>query len=1099
MEKILACIMVGIMLLSSFSILVQRGISTPVITKRTYTSDADFDEGILIGVEHETVHDQLQLSREVQTFPYLWVPNEDDTVSKIDASTGRELARYRTGPEGFDGEPSRTTVDLRGSCWVANRYAGTVVKIGLYESNEYIDRNGNGLIDTSKDIDGDGDIDPDEILPWGQDECVLFEIVLIPGSEGTYAPGEFPGPYAHDWGYPGPRSIAVDANNNVWVGTWGSMKFYYIDGSSGSILKIIDVSQWNHHAYGAVIDSRGIIWSSGHQFGDILRLDTTTDPPTISQVYVGHFVYGLGLDYQGHLFASGWTDRKLTKINITANPPIIEWTLYKPEMRASRGVICTSDNDVWVANSDSGTVTRYDNEGNLKATIYVGNQPTGVGVDAYGKVWVTNLGDEYIKRIDPATNTIDLTKRIVGSGGHYTYSDFTGIVIRTITTKSGTWTVIFDSEENDTPWGRVSWSSFEPKGTAITVKVRSSNDKLSWSQWEDVTNGSPFVETPPGRYLQIEVTLKITSEDIWRYTPWITPILYDLTVETAIIQQPTEPYIEPPIVLPRYPIMGEDYKILITVVNPTDSAKSVTLTLTESDWAKGYDDEGNPNQQVQTQTKEIEAGGRQTFEFSYRHTWRWLKPLESMMSGPPAMSRWDIAWYIIGLLGYRVPVITEIRLLSELLIADELGLPSYTYNYKVSSNINSISADISVRVTVPYYKLTGFLVYLTNSYVGLKFTGIGILGVLAGAAGWAFLAGAAIMQAVLLASAATVFETAIGTPDLNYTEIAKPEPITITELEDLPESTIKRMAQDSLALLVDLRALTTTLQRYEGARRANDLVWMLGQCQAARIYTEKVIDDLNQLNASISNFLDEMESVNIVFDESDIQAMKDWIANNGLPEIEVEVLRRLGMSEEDILRLDDLLLQIPESVLINYGEGLTIFGDLTSIFKNQLLSLMADEEEIKSKFVEAEVNCNPSTLNLKSEGQWITAYIELPESYNVGDINVSSIWLNYTIPANLKPTAIGDYDNDTIPDLMVKFDRAKVIQCILDNINMTELLRKRFMAVTLTVTGYLNDGTPFKGSTTIRVRMPMPKMAIQKYSNSTSFFFSKYFCGLFPL
>ena len=124
--------------------------------------------------------------------------------------------------------------------------------------------------------------------------------------------------------------------------------------------------------------------------------------------------------------------------------------------------------------------------------------------------------------------------------------------------------------------------------------------------------------------------------------------------------------------------------------------------------------------------------------------------------------------------------------------------------------------------------------------------------------------------------------------------------------------------------------------------------------------------------------------------------------------------------------------------------------------------------------VNATIDIHPQSLNLRSKGRWITAYIELPKGYNVDDINVSSIMLNETIPAELRPTAIGDYDNDTIPDLMVKFDRAEVISYILANANMTELIEKRFITVTLTITGKLYDGTPFQGSDTIRIIMPMP-------------------------
>lgn len=120
--------------------------------------------------------------------------------------------------------------------------------------------------------------------------------------------------------------------------------------------------------------------------------------------------------------------------------------------------------------------------------------------------------------------------------------------------------------------------------------------------------------------------------------------------------------------------------------------------------------------------------------------------------------------------------------------------------------------------------------------------------------------------------------------------------------------------------------------------------------------------------------------------------------------------------------------------------------------------------------LDANINIDPDTLNLRSNGRWITGYIELPEGYDVADINVSSIFLNETIPVDPSaPVAVGDYDHDTIPDLMVKFDRAKVISYILGNIDIEE----RFTTVTLTITGTLNDGTPFEGSNTIKIVMPM--------------------------
>jgi hypothetical protein len=147
-----------------------------------------------------------------------------------------------------------------------------------------------------------------------------------------------------------------------------------------------------------------------------------------------------------------------------------------------------------------------------------------VAIDSNGKVWSCNLNDPDVKRTNPDTNSVDLTKSVAGSSGHYSYSDMTGIIARTVTTKIGTWTVDFDSEVADMRWGTVSWSSSEPAGTSVTVKVRSSNDQTTWSAWETVTNGVALSSTPDGRYLRIETTLQIKSGDV-------SPILPDLTVE----------------------------------------------------------------------------------------------------------------------------------------------------------------------------------------------------------------------------------------------------------------------------------------------------------------------------------------------------------------------------------------------------------------------------------------------------------------------------------------------------------------------------------------------------------------------------------------
>jgi streptogramin lyase len=157
-----------------------------------------------------------------------------------------------------------------------------------------------------------------------------------------------------------------------------------------------------------------------------------------------------------------------------------------------------------------------------KTTIGGFNHPTGVATDSDGKVWVVNYGDAFIKRIDPATNRVDLEKSVGGS--HYGYSDMTGIVARSVTTMIGTWTASYDAKSDAAKWKVVTWTSTEPAGTSMKIKVRSSKDQQTWSAWEDAAKGVDLKTTPQGRYIQVEATLQIQSGTA-------SPVLSDLTVQ----------------------------------------------------------------------------------------------------------------------------------------------------------------------------------------------------------------------------------------------------------------------------------------------------------------------------------------------------------------------------------------------------------------------------------------------------------------------------------------------------------------------------------------------------------------------------------------
>jgi len=111
---------------------------------------------------------------------------------------------------------------------------------------------------------------------------------------------------------------------------------------------------------------------------------------------------------------------------------------------------------------------------------------------------------------------------------------------------------------------------------------------------------------------------------------------------------------------------------------------------------------------------------------------------------------------------------------------------------------------------------------------------------------------------------------------------------------------------------------------------------------------------------------------------------------------------------------------------------------------------------LSSGLLESTIDIDPDTLNLTSKGNWITCYIELPEEYDVADIDVDTVLLE-----SLLEVQHSDIQDDV---LMVKFDRQDVInyiEFVLGIIPPDD--------VTLTVTGKLTDGTSFEGSDTIEV------------------------------
>jgi pectin methylesterase-like acyl-CoA thioesterase len=114
--------------------------------------------------------------------------------------------------------------------------------------------------------------------------------------------------------------------------------------------------------------------------------------------------------------------------------------------------------------------------------------------------------------------------------------------------------------------------------------------------------------------------------------------------------------------------------------------------------------------------------------------------------------------------------------------------------------------------------------------------------------------------------------------------------------------------------------------------------------------------------------------------------------------------------------------------------------------------------------ITADVDVDPDIINVKSNGKWITVYIELLPGYDASKIDLSTVKMlvnNVEIQPDMSPSNIGDYDMDSIPDLMLKFDRSKIIEALSQNTS-DEII--------VTVKGKLQTGDVFTGKIKVKVK-----------------------------
>ncbi len=466
----------------------------------------------------------LGLSSAPISIPFAWIANSaENTVSKLDTTNGNEVARYATCAN-----PSRTAVDLNGDGIIACRNDGGVMKISILEP-DCVDRNSNGVIDTSKDTNANGVIDASEVL--ADDECVLWTV--FPDGTGGCLGGTDIGPGCT-------RAAAVDANNNIWVGMWSSKKVYKLEGSTGATLSSLQIDE---RPYGFAIDADQKLWMSSRSPHSLVKIDVETNTKLgVFNAPEGNRPYGLAIDHLGkvwvgstHNFGMLRFDPDTETFTELGDNPLRGFTRgVAVLLDETNGVVTgsrvysvhhTTPSDCSADPGQHRTVSVHD-AATLQELppIDLGEDhgPVGVAIDVQGNLLTVNQCTSTVTQVSTDTNTV-LGTYPVGTNP-YTYSDMTGYALRNITARTGRyrqtftgwnagatrWRAIF--VDANLPGDGVTWVTFRYRTAASVAELNS----VLWSAVSPLFPPAPqpWDIDVTGKVLEVEVTLKTSDNDI---------------------------------------------------------------------------------------------------------------------------------------------------------------------------------------------------------------------------------------------------------------------------------------------------------------------------------------------------------------------------------------------------------------------------------------------------------------------------------------------------------------------------------------------------------------------------------------------------------
>jgi hypothetical protein len=487
----------------------------------------------------------------------------------------------------------------------------------------------------------------------------------------------------------------------------------------------------------------------------------------------------------------------------------------------------------------------------------------------------------------------------------------------------------------------------------------------------------------------------------------------------------------------------DHYNIVVSIRNPTDVPQEVTVTVSENGQIPEYDDTVT-YQPEQSVTQIIPAGSSLTFTFTYHHHWRWLKPLENL--GP-----FGTLTEIFRELGYTENFENIEEKLLDILIAHG-AKPTNFYKYRIVSfpEVSGLPIEIDLNVTIfnpfwiPKFIAAGALFFIASGIFAatairlppgpLRF---------------------AVTQVARLCFQLGKVSFAIGFLRPGFAKCVK---------SGLSELNADNLVLAMSRLLLDLDYAAFSLIEAESAALALDSLLMMQKLSSAQFYLELACQEMESVKEYTYDLIAQLRE-NVLFTEAEILEYYEQLAQTGLPPEDVEFYSQF-IPPEEIPALTQALISLNPLYLVNYEP--TLMQGMDFLHETLRDATQSVRQEVASITVPVMVDADPDVLNPKSEGKWVTVYIETP-AHDPREVEIDSVRMFGEIrPVTeqkygfVKSPKIEDRDGDGYPELTLKFEKSLILDFI------KELRLPLPTKLTVPITGLI-AGRPFYGEDNISI------------------------------